>query len=138
MIFAAASVIGVYVASNKRAAINDSAMLIAPMLMAILLTQILNSSARIKVLLYVIVALGAVNAYECFDQYKTSNQMTIDEYQRDPNSMLKRLNIEKGSFQQMLFEHRLYSKDIRGFFTTGNSAGSFFLLALAAAAALFS
>jgi hypothetical protein len=136
VIFAVASVIGVSVASNKRAAINDAVMLIAPILMAILLVQILTSSARIKVLLYVIVALGAANAYECFDQYKSGNQMTIDEYQRDPNSMLSRLNIEKGTFQHMLFEHRLYSKDIRGFFTTGNSAGSFFLLALAAAAVL--
>ncbi|MDO8301605.1 MAG: hypothetical protein Q7T18_00035, partial [Sedimentisphaerales bacterium] len=128
MIFAAAAVIGVYVASNKRVAINDAVTLIAPMLMAVLLTQILTSSARIKALLYVIVALGAVNAYECFDQYNNSNEMTLSEYRRDPDSMLKRLSIEKGSFQHKLFEDRLYSKDVRGFFTTGNSAGSFAIL----------
>ena len=136
IIFIAAAIIGTFAASNKRAAIDNSVMMLAPMLMAILLAQILNSSIKIKLLLYVIVALGVVNAYECIDQYGSSNQMTIDEYKRDPASMLNRLAIEQGSFQQMLFEHRLYSKDIRGFFTTGNSAGSFALLALAAAAAL--
>jgi O-antigen ligase len=135
-IFMAASVVGVFIASNKREAINSSIMLIAPMLMAALLTQIINSNVKVKVLLYVIAALGAVNAFECIDQYASSNQMTISEYERDPNSMLRRLHIEPGSFQQMLFEHRLYSKDIRGFFTTGNSAGSFLLLALGATVAL--
>jgi tetratricopeptide (TPR) repeat protein len=38
--------------------------------------------------------------------------------------------------EQFQFEHRLYSKDISGFFTTSNSAGSFALLASFAAIAL--
>jgi len=32
-----------------------------------------------------------------------------------------------------MYEHRLYSKDIRGFLLTGNSTASFFLLAAFAA-----
>jgi hypothetical protein len=51
--------------------------------------------------------------------------------------MLEPLGIQSGSFQQFLFEHRFYSRDVRGFFTTGNSAGSFAILACFAALALF-
>ncbi len=36
----------------------------------------------------------------------------------------------------MLFEHSLYSEDVRGFFTTGNSAAAFLSLSLFSAAAL--
>ncbi|OHB53885.1 MAG: hypothetical protein A2Y07_10335 [Planctomycetes bacterium GWF2_50_10] len=135
-VFAVAAVISAALASNKRWAINETVMLTGPIIMAILLVQLLTTPARIKAVLYVIAALGAVNAVECIDQVNSSNNMVIQQYQEDPNSVISRLNIEPGSYQHMLFEHRLYSKDVRGFFTTGNSAGSFFILALAACAAL--
>jgi hypothetical protein len=50
--------------------------------------------------------------------------------------MLQQLGIEKNSFNNILLEHRLYSKDVRSFFTTGNSAGSFAILTSFAAIAL--
>jgi len=135
-IFATGAIISAIFASNKRSAINEIVMLTGPMVMAILLVQLLTTPARIKAVLYVVAALGVVNAIECIDQVNASNNMVIQQYQEDPNSVISRLNIEPGSYQHMLFEHRLYSKDVRGFFTTGNSAGSFFLIALAACAAL--
>jgi len=88
-------------------------------------------------MLAVIAALGIISVYQCAEQFFVSNQMTIEQYQDDPQSMLRQLNIEPDSFQQFLFEHRLYSKGVRGFFTTRNSAGSFALMALFAAVALF-
>jgi len=136
-IFILGALLSIYVAENKRLAVIDFALLSGAILMALLLVQLLDSPARIKLVLYVVVALGAAGAYECTYQFFCGNQMMIAQYEQAPNTMLDRLGIISGSYQHMLFEHQLYSKDVRGFFTTGNSAGSFALLSLSAALALF-
>ncbi len=135
-LFVLAAVIAGFVASNKRAAITDFVVTVAPVLMILLLVQILDSQTKIKLVLAVIAALGVVLAYRCADQLFVENQERIKQYQEDPNAMLRQFGTKPGSFNQMMFEHRLYSKDIGGFFTTGNSAGSFLLLASFCAAAL--
>ena len=136
-LFCIAVVIAGFAASNKRAAITDAVCLIAPVLMAVLLVQILDSQSKIKLVLAVIAALGVVSACQCAEQFFVSNQAMIAQYEQAPTTMLEPLGIQPGSFQQFLFEHRLYSRDVRGFFTTGNSAGSFAILASFAAVALF-
>ncbi len=136
-IFIVAAVIAGLAASNKRAAINAFAVIIAPVFFAVLLVQILDSHLKIKLLLAVIAALGVVSAWQCAEQFFVSNQMTIDQYEQAPQTMLEPLGIRPGSFNQVLLEHRLYTRGVRGFFTTGNSAGSFALLASFAAVALF-
>ena len=136
-LFCIAAVVAGFAASNKRAAITDAVCLITPVLMAVLLVQILDSPSKIKLVLAVIAALGVVSAYQCTDQFLTSNQVMIAQYKEAPATILEPLGIQPGSFQQFLFEHRLYSRDVRGFFTTGNSAGSFAILASFAAVALF-
>ena len=128
-----AAFIGIGIASNKRAAITDTVTLITPVIMAILLTQILNSQARIKLVLIVVIALGAVATSQCIDQLLTSNEETVKAYEADPQTYLRNMGITQGSFQHMLFEHRIYSKDIRGYLTTSNSTGSFLILATFAA-----
>jgi hypothetical protein len=124
-------------AADKRLAITDIAVFLAPLLMAFLLVQILDSRPKTKLMLAVIAALGIIFAYQCAEQFFISNQITIEQYEKDPQSMLGPLNVKPDSFQQFLFEHRLYSKGVRGFFTTRNSAGSFALMALFAGIALF-
>jgi O-antigen ligase len=136
-LFCMAAVTAGFAASNKRAAITDTVCLIAPVLMAVLLVQILDSQSKIKLVLAVIAALGVVSAYQCAEQFFVSNQAMIDQYKESPATILEPLGIQSGSFQQFLFEHRLYSKDVRGFFTTGNAAGSFAILASFAVLALF-
>ena len=136
-IFCIGALVAGLAAADKRIAITDAAVFLAPVLMALLLVQILDSSSKVKLMLAVIAALGIVSAYQSADQYFVSNQMTIEQYEKDPQSMLGPLGIEAGSFKQFLFEHRLYSKGVRGFFTTRNSDGSFVLMALLAAVALF-
>jgi len=105
--------------------------------MAILLVQILDSHSKIKLLLCVIAALAVVSGYQSAEQLFSSNQMTIDQYEQAPQTILEQLGIQPGTFAQFLFEHRLYTRGVRGFFTTSNSAGSFALLATFAAIALF-
>jgi O-antigen ligase/tetratricopeptide (TPR) repeat protein len=136
-LFCMAAVTACFAASNKRAAITDAVCLIAPVLMAVLLVQILDSRSKIKLVLAVIAALGVVSAYQCAEQFFVSNQVLIDQYKESPATILEPLCIQSGSFQQFLFEHRLYSRDVRGFFTNGNAAGSFAILASFAALALF-
>jgi O-antigen ligase len=136
-LFCIAAVTAGFAASNKRAAITDAICLIAPVLMAVLLVQILDSHSKIKLVLVVIAALGVVSAYQSAEQFFVSNQAMIAQYEQAPQTILEPFGIQSGSFQQFLFEHRLYSRDVRGFFTTGNSAGSFAILASFAAVALF-
>jgi hypothetical protein len=136
-LFCIGTIIAGCAASNKRVAITDAICLLAPLFCAILLVQILDSQSKIKLVLAVVAALGVVSAYQCTEQFFISNQVTIDQYEQAPFTMLEPLGIQQGSFKQFLFEHRLYTSGVRGFFTTGNSAGSFAILASFAAIVLF-
>ena len=129
-IFAIATIISTIAASDKSAAIIDSITILSPMLMAIVLTDALDSTARRKILLLTIAAMAAANTYQASSQLLDENKIMIEEYERAPTVQLEKLGIEPGSFQQMLYEHRLHSKDVRGFFTTGNTAGGFIFLGL--------
>ena len=132
-LFAVSAVAVGFVASDKRAAINDAVLFIGPVLSALLLVQILDSRLKIKLVLCVIAAFGVVSAYKCHEQFSITNQMDIEQYESAPDAMLEPFGIEAGSFNHMLFKHRLYSRDVRGFFTTSNSAGCFAMLASLAA-----
>jgi hypothetical protein len=123
-------------ASNKRAAINASLIFIAPLLMAAILSKLLDSHVKVKILLIVIISLGLVASYQSADQFFVSNDIMLQEYKDDPNSILEPLGIQPGTINQMMLEHRIYSKDVRASFTTSNSAGSFGILTSFAAIAL--
>jgi len=136
-LFVIAAVISTYFASNQRAAMNDALTITAIICGAIVLCQVLDSETKRKVLLLAIIAVGIANVYQCIEQFAGSNTMLIEQYEAEPELQLQALGIEPGSFKHMLYEHRLYSKDIKGFFTTGNSAGCFFNLAIFSAIAVF-
>ncbi len=136
-LFCVAAIVAGLAAADKRAAITNFVTLLAPILMVVLLVQILDSQSKIKLLLALIAALGVLSAYQCADQFFFTNRMMIEQYEQAPQTFLEPLGIQPGSFQQFLFEHRLYSRGVRSFFTTRNSAGSFTLMAVFAAAALF-
>jgi O-antigen ligase len=135
-LFFVAAVVSSFLAADKRAAINHATILVAPIFGALLLSQILDSPGRVRLVLIVIVALGIVSAYQCAEQFFISNAITIEQYEKDPNMLLAPLGIEPGTFQHFLFEHRIYSRGIRGFFTTSNSAASFAICAFFAGIAL--
>lgn len=135
-LFVIAAIVSSIAASDKRAAITHASILLAPVFAAILLGQILDSPAKVRLVLIVIVALGIVSTYQCAEQFFISNAITIEQYEEDPNLLLGPLGIEPGTFQHFLFEHRLYSRGIRGFFTTSNSAASFAICAAFAGIAL--
>ena len=135
-LFVLAGIVSGWGATDKRLAISQTMILLGPIAAAVLLVQLLDSTARIRAVFLVLGALGIVSAYQCAEQYSISNQITIEQYEEAPEVLLEPLGIEPGSFQHFLFEHRLYSRGIRGFFTTSNSAASFTLLAAFATLAL--
>jgi len=137
-LFFVGGVVACLAAEDKRAAITGFTMTLSPVLMAVLLVQILDSAKKVKLLLAVIVTVGVLGALYCACQFLWVNDIIIEQYRNDPQEILEQLGIQAGSFKQMLFENSLKSKDVRGFFTTGNSAGAFALLACFAAVALFS
>jgi O-antigen ligase len=137
VIFSAATVFASYYAPDKRAAITTSLMIIAPLFMAVLLVQLLNSQARVKILLVSITALGIIASWQAAEQVFISKNLMLEQYRNDPDSILQPLGIAPGTVNQILLEHRLLSKGAPASFTTANSAGSFMILAAFAAIALF-
>ncbi len=136
-LFFIAAVISCFAASDKRLAITNIVVFISPLLCFVLLVQILDSPGKVKLVLAVIAALGVLSAYQCIEQLLTGNQAMIEQYQENPQNMLEPLGIEPDTLQHFFFEHRLFAGNIRAYFTTRNSAGSFLLLSFFAALALF-
>ncbi|MHC4483301.1 MAG: O-antigen ligase family protein, partial [Planctomycetota bacterium] len=136
-LFVLAAIFAGLAASNKRAAITGFVTLLAPVLMAILLVQMLNSQSKIKLVLVVVAAGGVLSAYQCREQLFFWNEQDIKFYEGNKEAVLAEQGIVPDSVAHWQFEHRLHSKDVRGFFTTSNSVGSFAMLASFAAIALF-
>lgn len=136
VLFLVSAVISAFGVSEKRLAINTITILAGPILAAMLLVQLLDCASRIRIVLLTVAALGVVSAFQCAEQFLVSNQITIEQYEKTQETLLGPLGIEPGTFQHFLFEHRLYGRGVRGFFTTGNSAASFAILAALAGLAL--
>ena len=129
-VFIFAGVVSAVFASDKRAAVTDLITLATPMVGALLLVQLLTSTVRIRLALLLILSVGVAATIQCVDQKMESNEMLIAEYEADPVEFLQKQGIEPDGMEHWMYEHRLYSKDIRGFLMTSNSAASFFLLAV--------
>ena len=128
-LFIFAGILSAFFASDKRSAVTDLVTLSVPMLTGLFLVQLLTSPAKVRLALLLILAVGAAATVQCIDQQRDSNQTLIDDYEADPMAHLEKVGIEPDSMEHWMYEHRLYSKDIRGFLMTSNSAASFFLMA---------
>lgn len=136
VLFFIAGITGVLAASNKRAAVTDMVTLLAPMLMAILLIQILDNSSKVRLVLFTALALAVATTCLCGYQFFWGNDEMVASYESYPQKHLDTTGAAEGSFEHMLYEHRIYSKDVRGFLTTSNSTGSFLLITAFAAVGL--
>lgn len=131
------AVLSSFWASDKRLAINHTVIFFAPALAGITLIQLLDRPARVRLVLIFLVVLGIMSAVQGISQFTSENRAMIQQYEQDPNSLLEPLGIAPDALQQFMFKHRLYTRGIRSFFTTRNSAGCFGLVALFSAFALF-
>lgn len=127
-LFAAAALCTVFVASDKRAALSEAAAISVPILLAASFVEVFRDFAKLRLLIWVLAALGAMTVYQEYSQYAEDNEMLIRSYEENPEQTLEHMGIEPGTLEHWQFEHRLRSKDIRGFLRTSNSTGSFLLL----------
>lgn len=132
-----AALVSTYFASDKRSAISDVFLLTCPIILCMVLVQLLNTPGKIRLVLITLGGLGILTSYECIDQHFITNQNAIRDYEANPSQMLNQIGQEAGTLNHFLFEHRLYSKGVKGFFTTRNSAGSFLLIAFISVLALW-
>jgi hypothetical protein len=136
-IFLIGAVCATVLASDKRMAVNTTIVFTAPILMSILLVQILNRPSRIRIVLTLLAILGLLSTLRCISQYLYENQVVIEQYQADPQHIFEDMGLEDTPLNRFLFEHRLYTRGLRSFFLTRNSAASFSLITLFAAMGLF-
>lgn len=129
-VFIFAGILSACFASDKRAAVTDMVTLATPMLAGLFLVQLLTSAAKIRLALLLILAVGVAATVQCIGQRTVSNETLVEDYEADPTAHLNKMGIEPDSMEHWMYEHRLYSRDIRGFLMTSNSAASFFLLAV--------
>jgi hypothetical protein len=128
ILFVLGILISTYIAaSDKRAAMTEGFTLAVPMLAAVIVCRWLDSPRRVSVVLWVILSMGCAAVYVSADQSLDSNQQMVEDYRQNPGRQLQMLGIEPNSLGQFQYEHRLHSKDIRGFLTTSNSTGTFLL-----------
>ena len=117
-------------ASDKRAALTDLAVLLSGPAAGLLAVQLFDRKEKVRLFLWLLLAVGAATTYACYDKKTSSNDMLIAEFEKNPDVHLRRFGIEPGSLEHWQYKHRLYSRDVSGFLTTSNSTGSFFLLAV--------
>ncbi len=127
LLFAAATFLAIFPASDKRAAETECMTLIIPAFLGLIAFRWIDSARRMDVVLWVILSMGCAAVYTSVDQSMESNQQVVEDYRKDPIRQLKTLGIEPNSFSHFQYEHRLLSSDVRGFLTTSNSTGTFLL-----------
>lgn len=132
-VFTLVSFLAVLVASDKRAALSDAATLSVPLLLAVGAVEVFRDRAKLRLFLWILIALGVMAVYQEYEQATQDNELLVRSYEENPEQFLEQLNIEPGSLQQWQLEHRIHSKDIRGFLRTSNSTASFLLLGCFAA-----
>jgi hypothetical protein len=115
-------------ASNKRDALTDLTTLSAGLLILPVAAELFRKPDRIILFLWLLAALGMTAVYQCHEQAAADNEAVLRNYEQNPQKVLDELGIEAGTLKHWQFEHRLRSKDVRGFLTTSNSTGSFLLL----------
>ncbi|AQQ10141.1 Lipid A core - O-antigen ligase [Sedimentisphaera cyanobacteriorum] len=137
LIFAVIAALLCFFASEKRAAVNHSLMLISGLCLFHLITQLKDRNLAGKLLLAVLFGACAVNFAEGLFQLSQSNEYMIKAYEENPQAQLEALSIAPGSLDEFMYEHRLYSNEIKGFFTNSNAMGSLALLCFFPSLALF-
>jgi len=135
-VFCAVALAGAWFASDKRAALTDLVTLASGPAAGLLAVQLFDRREKVRLFLWLLLAVGAAATYACYDKMTSTGGMLIAEYEKNPEAFLETLGIETGSLEHWQYEHRLYGQDVSGFLTTSNSTGSFFLLAVFAGAGL--
>lgn len=110
-------------AGNKRLAINGTIDWLCLPVLAIALTQLLDSPGRRRLLLAVVLASATVQSFQCLEQYLSFDD-TWRQYVSMREEFWARQNVPLDSPRVEAFERRIQSREASGFLPHANVAGS--------------
>ena len=120
-------------AGRHRIAVNASVDLLAMLVAVIVLAQLLDSGWKLRLAIAIVIASGAANAAECFDQHFNTFQWTEEDYFKNREEFWTRQGVELDAPEVKLFERRMLAREADGFFSHSNVAGAFLLVSAFAA-----
>lgn len=126
------AVVSTAYAGNRRLAINASIDWICNLVLMVTLAVLVYTPRRRALLIACIVAAGAVQAAQCFEQYFISFDDTWQHYQSIKADFWYAQGVSLDSERVVMFENRIRAREASGFLPHSNITGS--VLALAALA----
>ncbi|MBN1765113.1 MAG: O-antigen ligase family protein [Sedimentisphaerales bacterium] len=132
----AAGILSTWFASNSYRAFIAVIILLAQMILAMLLVQLLDRRWKQKLILCVIAATGITATYRCREEYHFEIPATVDMVEQDVESVLAGQGLEPGTYEAEQFLARVRSRDVGGFFSISNVCASFFVLSIYATLSL--
>lgn len=126
------AVVSTVYAGNRRLATNASIDWICNLVLMVTLAVLVYTPRRRALLIACIVAAGAVQAAQCFEQYSISFDDTWQHYQSIKADFWYAQGVNLDSERVVMFENRIRAREASGFLPHSNITGS--VLALAALA----
>lgn len=116
-----------FAAGNKRLAINGSIDWLCTAMMAVALSQLLNTAQHRRILLAAIIGSACAQSWQCIEQVWQFDE-TRDHYRTIREDFWARQGVELDSGQVEQFERRLEAREASGFLAHSNVAGSYLVL----------
>jgi O-antigen ligase len=136
LLIAIGMVVSLFVASNRRLALNASSDWLLMIVSCALLVWLLRHPWQVRLLLCVLIATAAAFAVQCLLQRFVEYRDMIAEYEAHKTEFWQSQNVLPEDPKVQLYERRLHARDASGYFPHSNVAGSLLLLGAWAAAAL--
>lgn len=125
-------VVSTVYSGNRRLTMNASIDWICNLVLAVTLAVLVHTPRRRALLVAAIIAAGAVQAAQCFEQYFISFDDTWKHYQSIKAEFWYAQGVSLDSERVVMFENRIRAREASGFLPHSNITGS--VLALAALA----
>jgi len=136
MFLASGMVVSLFVAGDRRSALNASSDWLVSIGVCVVLVQLLRRPWPVRLLLCVLVAGAAAFAFQCIMQRFVELPETLADYEARKVEFWREQGIPLDDPKVQLYERRLQARETGGYFPHPNVAGSFLLLSVACATAL--
>ena len=133
---AVAGVISCLAAGNQRLAVNATVDWLMLPVITVMLVQLLRGGWHVRLVLAVILATAAVQAYECANQVFSTFAETEEFYEQHKDLIWAQREVDVDSPQVAMYERRLYGREASGFLAHSNVTGAYLVLTGLAALAL--
>jgi MFS family permease len=97
-VFCAAGLVGVWLASDKRAALTDLVVTASGPAAGLLAVQLFNGKGKVRLFLWLLLAVGAAATYACYDKMTIANDQLIGEYEKNRRLFWRRWESKRGAW----------------------------------------